>query len=567
MAKVKKIDKEKLRAEIVRCGRDPVYFSRYAKIKHPTRGLIPFKLWDFQEQLLRDYLEHRYNIVLKARQLGATEDTALFISWLVVFHRDKNVLCIATKAETAKTIIKRVRTIIKHLPKWLMITQITTDNVMSLEFANGSIVKAIASSEDAGRSESVSLLVVDEAAHIKNLDEMWMGLLPTVSAGGRVIVLSTPNGVGNVFHKLFSEAEKGVNDFYPTKLPWWVHPEHIEGLRDDPERPGFKISPWFVKETSGMSSRERAQEHELDFLSSGETFLSSTGLQYVEDSIIPPVYIEGRDAGLHIWSRPTSSTRRYFLCADTARGDASDCSAFHIFDVEDVEQQAEYNGRIPVDDFARLICETGWSYNRCPVVVENNSLGLAVLQEMRNWQCPDGSGKGYPNVYCTVRRESEKGECIDLRHVEIPDKLVLGLTTSGKTRPLILNKLEEYIRTHTMRIHSRRTKSEMETFVWTNGRPEAAPGKTDDLVMALAFGAWARETCFAPGLNSGEMNKALLASSQLSVRSNTQIHGASKNPDLSPSRGMGAFYRPQDPYRLQVGRMVVNLRELLDRRR
>ena len=170
----------------------------------------------------------------------------------------------ATKADTAKNIIKKIRVAIHRLPEWLRISDVVGDNKLSIELSNGSQCKAIASSDDAGRSEALSLLNIDEAAFVKNLDELWVGLLPTVTAGGNIIVLSTPNGVGNKFHSLWTESERGENEFKRTKLMWWVHPERIEGLEDDPQRPSphegipfFKTSAWYrneIKKTPATSS-------------------------------------------------------------------------------------------------------------------------------------------------------------------------------------------------------------------------------------------------------------------------------------------------------------------------
>jgi hypothetical protein len=562
--------KAKIREEIVSCGRNPKYFiNKYVKIKHPTRGIVPFSLWDFQKNLIDNYMEHRFNVVLKARQLGATETTQAFCLWMLLFYRNKNILCIATKAETAKNIIKRVRTAYSNLPAWLKVSKVVVDNKMSLEFDNGSVIKAIASSDDAGRSEAVSLLLVDEAAFIKNLDTLWTGLLPTVSAGGRVIMISTPNGVGNVFHKTFTEAHSKKNEFHANILYWWFHPEHIEDLEEDPNRKGtvfgnrYKTSTWFRNETKNMSDRDKAQEHDLDFLSSGDTFIGKTGIEYVESTAIDPVFVENEDGGLYIWSTPTSKTKKYFVSADVARGDGDDNGGFHVFETEDMMQAAEYNGKLKVDEFTKLMCDTAFRYNKAVVIVENNSLGLAVLESVRKWTHPEMPGRiGYPNVYCTVRGETEKGECVDSSD-DIPDRLILGFSTTSKTRPLILNKLEEYIRTKQATFRSKRYYNELTTFIWRDGRPEAISGATDDLILSSAIGVYVRDITLAPGFNSGEMQKAMIAASQFNKITNNQIEGASKNPTFVPRQALGSFFRQKDTYRIPMGRGILDLRSLL----
>ena len=221
------LNKAQLKAELLKCGRDPVYFiNNYVKVAHPLKGLLPFNLYPFQEKCIEDFKEHRFNIVLKARQLGLSTTAAGYITWLLLFHRNKNVVVMATKLATASNLVKKVKLAMKSLPDWMTITNIVIDNRNSFELDNGSQVKAITTSGDAGRSEALSLLVIDEAALIDGLEQLWAGLYPTLSTGGDCIILSTPKGVGNMFHKLYSEAEQSLNDFNPIRLPWDVHPEH-----------------------------------------------------------------------------------------------------------------------------------------------------------------------------------------------------------------------------------------------------------------------------------------------------------------------------------------------------
>jgi hypothetical protein len=553
------MNRAQLRDEIVRCGRDPVYFiTKYAKVRHPQRGLIPFNLWDFQSQLIQDYLDHRFNVVLKARQLGVTETTAAFGAWMILFHRNKTVLCAATKGDTAKKLVRSIRTVLESIPKWLLLANFDTRNKMSLELSNGSIVKAITSSKDAGRSESVSLLVIDEAAHIKGFDEMWTGLFNTVSAGGRVIMLSTPLGVGNVFHKVYTDAVAGRNNFHPTKLMWWVHPEHIDDLEDDPDRPGFKTSTWFREETKGQNARDRAQEHECDFASSGNTVIDASALAFVESCVIQPMAMQNFDYSLWVWATPNKVTR-YFLAADVARGDGADKCSFHVFETDTMLQVCEYDGRLRPDDYAALIDQVGREYNSCPVVIENNSFGLAVLEHLKLLE--------YPAVYCTKKGE-DKGELVDMRIGLTSDDLVMGFTTSPKTRPVMISKFEEYIRTRQVTIRSSRTLGELKTFVWTDtGRPEALKNSHDDLVMAGALGVFVRDIYLAPNMNVLEVQKQMIASMKLARTGNNQIPGASKNPFLVPRHNMGAFNSPRNPYQINVARGVsFDLRELLDRK-
>ena len=369
------LNKKKVMSEILKCGKSPQYFiDNYAKITHPQRGLIPFHTYDFQRELLSEFKENRFNIILKARQLGISTVTAAYVVWMMLFHREKNVLVIATKFSTASNLVKKVKAILKSLPEWLMIANVTIDNRTSFELSNGSQIKASSTSGDAGRSEALSLLVIDEAAHVEGLSELWMGLYPTLSTGGRCIALSTPNGVGNWFHKVYTEAEQGMNDFTHTKLMWDVHPD-----RD---------AAWFEKETKNMSAREIAQELECNFNMSGETVFSSEDIQHVQNQLSEPQYRTGFDRNLWIWEEYDPKAE-YFIAADVARGDGRDNSVFHVFNTSSMALCAEYQGKCTPDIFARTLRDAGHQYGECLIVVENNSVGFAVLDKLVDMSYPN----------------------------------------------------------------------------------------------------------------------------------------------------------------------------------
>ncbi len=199
--------RERIKEEYKKCAVQSDYFlSRYSYIQHPIRGRVLFDLYKYQEGALEDFENYDYNIVLKGRQICISTLVAGFAMWLMLFHKDKNILVIATKQETAKNLVTKVKFMHDNLPVWLRGT-IVTNNKLSLQFSNGSQIKAVASSPDAGRSEALSLLILDEAAFIDNADLIWTAASSTLSTGGKAILLSTPNGVGNFFHKMWQQAE------------------------------------------------------------------------------------------------------------------------------------------------------------------------------------------------------------------------------------------------------------------------------------------------------------------------------------------------------------------------
>lgn len=541
--------------EIVRCAQDPVYFiNKYVKIRHPKRGLIDFKTFLYQNDTIEAFRKKRFNVILKPRQMGFTEVTAAFITWLMLFHENQTILCLATKADTAKQIVRRVKFALAHMPKWLLIADITTDNKTSIELANGSSVQSIAKSADAGRSQALSLLVIDEAAHIEGFDDIWTGLRPTVSAGGRIIMLSTPLGVGNVFHRTYTDAVEKVIDWNPIRVEWWQHPEHISDLKVD-EKSGKHTSTWFRNETKGLSPREIAQEYECQFLASGDTFFSAELIGKVNATQRSDL---GLEEGEFEFEAPILG-RRYIMGMDSATGEAFDRSALHVFDVETMNQVYEYNARVKPNEFAQIGMRIGARYNNALMVIESNSVGLVVLEHLKM--------SNYPNLFYSkkgAKAGDRLGDPGNSAEGSMSPDYVHGISTQGTNRPFMLNKLEELLRTDAMVIRSPRFRSEMETFVWNNGRPEARGGRRDDLIMAAAFLVWVRDNFYGGVYNNGDLTAAMIGSMRLSRTQNTQIHGASKNPEHVPVRAMGTFGAPTRPFMQELpnGKRIDLMREM-----
>ena len=247
--------KEVIKQQYIQCATDPAYFmKKYCMIQHPIQGKIPFELYDFQEKSVNEFKDNRFNIILKARQLGISTLTAGYALWMMTFHQDKNVLVIATKQEVAKNLVTKVRVMHANLPSWLK-QKCVEDNKLNLRYMNGSQIKAVSSGPEAARSEALSLLILDEAAFIDKIDEIWTAAQSTLTTGGSCIALSTPNGVGNWFHKTWVEAEEATGMFNPIKLHWTVHPDRGQEWRDEQDT------------LLGPSSA--AQECDCDFLTSG----------------------------------------------------------------------------------------------------------------------------------------------------------------------------------------------------------------------------------------------------------------------------------------------------------
>jgi len=474
MAEAKKTLKQIIAEEYQRCAKDPIYFMRkYCMIQHPVRGKIPFHLFPFQEDTLTQFKDHRYNIVLKSRQTGISTLTAGFSLWKMLFNDDYNVLVIATKQEVAKNLVTKVRVMNQYLPSWLKLTTVE-DNKLSLRYSNGSQIKATSAAGDAGRSEALSLLVFDEAAFIDKIEEIWISAQSTLSTGGSAIILSTPNGVGNFFHKTWVGSEDGTNGFNNIRIHWSVHPEREQAWRDEQE---VLLGP-----------KGAAQECDCDFVSSGDSVIDPQLLQFYKDTYVQdPVEKGGFDGNLWKWEYPNYS-KSYMVVADVARGDSSDYSAAHVIDVEDSSQVAEYRGKLDTKDFGNFLVALATEYNNALLVIENANVGWAAIQQVID--------RNYSNLYYMSK---------DLKYVDVENQLsnkyrsedrgmVAGFSTTSRTRPLIISKLEEYVREKSITIRSVRTIDELFTFIWNNGRAEAMRGYNDDLTMALAISLWVRDT-------------------------------------------------------------------------
>jgi len=470
--------KQVIKREYLKCVEDPVHFMRkYCTIQHPQKGKVKFDLYPFQERCLKEFKDKRYNIILKSRQLGISTLSAGYSLWLMLFHADKNILVIATGKDVAKNLVTKVRVMYDNLPSWLK-TNVEETNKLSLRFANGSQIKAIASNESAGRSEALSLLILDEAAFIDKVDTIWTAAQQTLATGGGCIALSTPNGVGNWFHKQWVGSEDGTNEFSPIRLHWTDHPDRDE--------------TWRKEQDKILGPSQAAQECDADFLTSGQSVVDPKILTWYKDTLVEaPVEEQGIDRGMWIFRQP-DYTKEYIVVADVARGDGSDYSACQVFEIEDMEQVAEYKGQLSTTDYGNFLIEVATKYNDALLVVENNNIGWATIQTIID--------RGYKNLFY----QSKDLQVVDVEHKinnryrTQDNSMVPGFSTTMKTRPLIVAKMEEYTREKLVKLHSNRLIDELFVFIYktgvTNAKAEAMTGYNDDLVMSYSIALWIRDT-------------------------------------------------------------------------
>lgn len=484
--------KEIIKEEYKKCAADPVHFmKKYCQIQHPQKGKIPFHLYSFQEQVLRELRDFDYNIILKSRQLGISTLSAGYALWLMTFFSDKNILVIATKQEVAKNLVTKVKVMYENLPSWLKLAA-TEDNKLSLRLTNGSQIKATSSSGDSGRSEALSLLIIDEAAFISNVEEIWISAQQTLATGGGAIILSTPNGVGNFFHQTWIESETNpTSRFHRIKLPWTVHPDRNQAWRD--------------KQDDLLGVRGARQECDASFEGTGHTVIEGDLLAWFRKTTVQePIYKRGFDGNMWVWEEPDYS-RDYLVVADVSRGDGGDYSGFHVIDIESVTQVAEYKGQISPKDYGNMLVNIATEYNDALLVIENANIGWTTIQVAID--------RGYKNLYYSPKDSSLSDVSQQLsRYVDLKDtsQMVAGFTTSSRTRPLVISKLDVYMRERVPVIRSSRLMDELDVFIWNGSKPEAMRGYNDDLVMPFCIGLWIRDTALRLRQQGIELNRKAL---------------------------------------------------------
>lgn len=467
----------------------------YIKDPNPTskEGEIPFILYDFQRNVLDDFLNYRYNIILKSRQIGCSTLIAAYITWFSLFFSNKEILIVANKENTATKLLGRVAYAISRLPSWMIPINPNNDKheprvkqVHTIEFYNDSVIKAIASTEDAGRSDTLSLLVIDEAAMIDinsegKAEKIWVAAEPTIEQSkGRAIVLSRPMGARGFFFSLWQKSKSGFSAFNPIELGWELMPE-----RDD---------NWAKQKIISGGGDNKAienfkQEYACHFvIGSTNPVVDVDVLKYYQENYIcDPIEKLNFDKGLWIWV-PPQENHQYLIGADIAGGSSDgDYSAFHILDIDTLEVVAEYQGRVTTDKFSEIYIKTAVTYNYAFATFENNAGWSETLLSMLK-------GHRYPNIYHEPKPIKKNAASTSI----LDQAQKAGFSTTGKVRTMIIDELTNSMRKdidvcemggrrREIIWHSERLYNEWLTFHYDpNGKPIAMNGFHDDLILALS---------------------------------------------------------------------------------
>ncbi len=466
--------------EIRRC-QDPVYFIKNHVYIQSAGVKTLFKLYPFQEECLNSFVNNRYNIVLKSRQLGLSTLMAAYIVWYMLFNEDKVILVISLTEADSKEFVRKVKYAFDFVTPWILEAldaKVVFNNVHTVELSTRSRVKALAPTEDAGRGYSPSLFIVDEAAKIDHMDTIWSeSIFPAVNTGGSAIINSTAYGANNFFYHTWTAAVEGNSEFSPIKLDWSVHPDRDE--------------QWYHKTLQHIGKTKFAQEYSGDFLQSGETVIDPDDIGFLKKTIKEPNVKRDVDLGLWEWEEPIKGNKYGIFC-DTSRGDGKDYSTSIVIDFNKLQVVAEYKAKVKPDYFADFLMILGSRYNNAMICVENMHTGYAVLRRIVNSR--------YKNIYHynKLTEEHYSGFYDD------SSDHVLGFTTDSKKRPQAIERLEFYLRNKLLICNSSRLVEELESFIWLNGKPQAKSGANDDLVMSYAIACYLLQH-FATGVEAKQV--------------------------------------------------------------
>lgn len=471
--------------ELTRAATDVYYFAQFIHLIHPVRGKVKFDLYPFQKSVLWYFLTERFNIILKFRQAGITELISMFCLWLAMYHPNKNIVMVSIKERVAKKILRKIKYMYRNLPDHLKVEVANgrgedIGTATELEFINGSLITSIPTTEEAGRSEAVSLLVIDEAAIVRWANQIWAAAFPTLSTGGAAIVNSTPYGVGNWFHQMWVGAFSGGNGFNPIRLRWQMHPE-----RD---------MKWYTEMAQILGPRRTAQEVDGDFLTSGNPVFNLADIRSIEEELTEFTYhaIE-RDGSLYI-SKPPQPGEQYWIAADVASGRSRDYSTFTILN-RDGEEYGCFKEKISVGRFADLLMSVGKRFNNAVIAPESNDIGMAVTTKIQD--------SGYSKLYYSTKLLRERNKS------KPKEENIPGWVTTSKNRPVVIAQLEEDIRLGNIETRDPFFVQEAYTFIYDETNRPVAMGKgrksnsdedslggdgfTDDSIMAKAITNYIRK--------------------------------------------------------------------------
>lgn len=444
--------------------------ANYVHIRHPERGRILFELRPAQAQAARMWLENRYTVVLKARQIGFSTLISVFCLWLAFGWGNRTIPMISRGEREASKLLEHAKYALRFLPDWMQVKGPTWKaSATKIAFGNDSVLESLPSASDPARGVTAFVIVVDEIGFLPNSKEAWASIEPVVDVGGRAILLGTANGEGNLLHELWVAAQAGLNRFKPVFFGWDANSD-----RD---------LDWYEAKKADLPDWQLAQEYPT---SPEEAFLRSGNPVFNVDALRKQELVPGdtgwlRSCGdnvwdfvpeggaLEVWVLPVEGGV-YAVGADIAQGfDYGDFTSAHVIDAKTREVVAHWHGHIDPDVFGEQVLPAlGWFYNYALIGVEVNNHGLTTLKGLQR--------AGYRNIY----RQHREGRVSKTRTE------LLGWRTTATTKPLMIDELAKEIRDLSLTLWDAETVAELKTYVRRgDGKMEGSPH--DDRVISLAI--------------------------------------------------------------------------------
>ena len=546
------MNKEQLIIEVTKCMRNTPYALRtYLQTYDNTVSkYVPLDLFPDQISLIEDYDTYNENIALKYRQAGVSTVTAAWISKKLVFakkNKPEKILIIANKLDTSVEMANKVRGFTEQWPPWVGVTFSKEKNSQRhFKLSNDCEVKAVATSKDALRGYTPTILVFDEAAFIEADSDFWSACMASLSTGGKVIVVSTPNGYDPIYYEIYDQSLRNMNDFKISEMFWYRDPRYTKDLymvktndlvhfllnreeysdkeiidlsmenpydRDhsittDYMAQGYKpCSSWFegmVKKLK-FDRRKVAQELECNFLGSGDNVFESELMQNISKNMLREAQAKLMGGSLWIFKEPVNG-HKYVMGVDVSRGDSEDFSCIQIIDFDEREQVLEYVAKVPPDVLAEIAYKWGQMYNAYCVIDITGGMGISTARKLQelNYQ----GGLYVDNVDTTNKWKWDP---------KINDRIP-GINFNSK-RVQIIAAFEEGVR-HGFKVYSNRLYNEMNTFIYINGRPDHQKGHHDDCIMGVSMALYVAEKSFQSLEKVTNHTKAMLNSWATTVNEN-----------------------------------------------
>ena len=516
--------------EFIKCSKNPVYFiESYVNIVSIDEGLVPFKMYPFQSQIVETFHDNRFTICKLPSQSGKSTVVLSYLIHYIIFNENVNVAVLANKASTARDLLSRLQLAYEHLPTWMQMG-VMNWNKGSLELENGSKILAASTSASAVRGGSYNIIFLDEFAFIPSniAEQFFSSVYPTISSGqsSKVMIVSTPHGM-NMYYKMWTDAVNKKSGFVPIEVHW----SEVPGRDDE----------WKEQTIKNTSEQQFLQEFECSFLGSVDTLISPAKIQTIAHT--DPIE---RSAGFDVWVRPEKD-HQYCMTVDVARGGSNDYSAFVVVDITQMPYRivAKYrNNEIKPLIFPDIIYRTAKSYNDSQILVEINDIGGQIADALHH-------DMAYENVIMTQMR-GRLGQVVGSGFGD--GQTDLGIRTTKALKRIGCSNLKQLVEGDKLIIPDFDIVVELSTFIQKGASFEAEEGSTDDLVMCLVFFSWLTDQQFFKDLTDEDIRKRLYNEQKESIEADMAPFGfiddgVNYGEDVVPFVDAdGDYWRPVEDY-------------------